>query len=417
MSAANTDRPPGTATEWDERLTALLDPDAPGAPARGVAPGSAWWVGGLDGPLSRGAIGRQAPDPHATGIDVDTPFRWSSVTKPVVATLALALLDDGTLTLDAPVERWLPELADRRVLAEPLPPGADVATAPTVPARRPILVRDVLEFRLGWGMDFTGPWPDPLLVAMQQAGLAVGPPAPQVNPDPDEWLRRMGRFPLARQPGDQWRYHTGASVLGVLVARAGGAPLPELLRRRVLDPLGMTGTGFWADADRLGPHWAPAGTAGPDAPATTAGERTLTCYDAADGQWSRPPAFPDAGDGLVGRVDDLAALARTLLAGGVTPGGRRLLSSALVTEATRSRIGPIDDEGAGWGLGIGVRHAATPDGRSAGSFGWDGGMGASWWIDPVTGRIGVLATNLMWTSPQPPPVFEQFWALAFGAGG
>ena len=84
------------------------------------------------------------------------------------------------------MERWLPELADRRVVTEPLAPGTDVATARTVPAERPMLVRDVLESRLGWGMDFTGPWPDPLLVAMAQAGLAIGPPAPQVNPEPDE---------------------------------------------------------------------------------------------------------------------------------------------------------------------------------------------------------------------------------------
>lgn len=411
MSAPSTDRAPRTTAEWDERLVALLDPDSPDAAARGVAPGSAWWVGGLDGPVSRGAVGRQALDHRAAAVVADAPFRWSSVTKPVVAALALALLDDGVLALDAPVERWLPELADRRVLAETPTADVDVMTAATVPARRPILVRDVLEFRLGWGMDFTRPWPDPLLVAMQRGGLAGGPPAPQTNPEPDEWLRRLSRFPLARQPGEQWRYHTGASVLGVLLARAGGAPLPDLLRRRVLDPIGMTGTGFWADADRLGPHWAPSGPVA-DAGTGPAG-RTLACYDPADGQCSRPPAFPDAGDGLAGPVDDLAALARTLLAGGVTPSGRRVLTAGVVAQATRSRIGPIDEDGTGWGLGLGVRHTAAPDGRSAGSFGWDGGMGTSWWIDPVTGRIGVLATNLMWSSPQPPPVFRQFWSLVF----
>lgn len=402
MSAARTDRTPATTVEWDARLTALLDPDAPDAAARGVAPGSAWWVGGRDGPVCRGAVGRQGPGPGDRPIAVDSPFRWSSVTKPVVAALAWALLDDGLLTLDDPVETWLPELSDRRVLSGPLPPGTDPTAARTVPAARPILVRDVLEFRLGWGMDFTGPWPDPLLVAMQQAGLAAGPPAPQTNPEPDEWLRRLSRFPLARQPGEQWRYHTGASVLGVLVARVAGSPLPELLTRRVLDPVGMAGTAFWADPDRLGPHWAP-------------GEPP-TCYDPADGQWSRPPAFPDAGDGLVGPVDDLAALARTMLAGGVTPAGQRVLSTATVRDATRDRVGPLDadDDGQGWGLGLGVRRTTAADGRSAGSFGWDGGLGTTWWIDPVTGIIGVLATNLMWSSPQPPPVFDQFRALVFG---
>ena len=371
-----------------------VDAVVAGAVAAGAVPGAAWWVS-RGGEVARGAAGTHTPggdDP----VTPDTVFRIASTTKPVVAAAALTLVDDGTLSLDEPVDAHLPELAGRVVLADP----AD-ASAGTVPARRPITVRDVFTFRLGLGSDFTAPWPTPTVAALGATGLPAGPPAPQAAPPPDEWLRRVASVPLAHQPGERWLYHVGASVLGVLAARASGRPLPELLAERVLAPLGMTGTGFGvpdAARDRLGPHWTP-----PD----EAGARQL--YDPADGQWSRPPAFPDGGDGLVSTVDDLAAFAGVLLAGG-EPVLRADTVRAMLTE----QAGPVDDEGGGWGLGLGVRREDEPGGRHAGSFGWDGGLGSSWWSDPVTRTTAVLLTNQMWASPAPPAVFDEFRAVAFG---
>jgi CubicO group peptidase (beta-lactamase class C family) len=369
------------------------------AVAAGAVPGAAWWVQ-RGGEVARGAAGTHTPgggDPVAP----DTVFRIASVTKPVVAVAALTLVDDGTLDLGAPVDRWLPELAGREVLADP----ADAA-AGTVPARRAVTVRDVLTFRLGLGLDFTAPWPTPTVAALADAGLPVGPPAPQAAPPPDEWLRRLATVPLAHQPGERWLYHVGASVLGVLVARAAGRPLPHVLAERVLEPLGMDSTGFAVPAsarDRFGPHWTP-----PD----DTGRREL--YDAADGQWARPPAFPDGGDGLVSTVDDLAAFAAALRSGGRAPSGERVLAGDTVRAMLTEQVGPVDDEGGGWGLGLGVRRVDEPGGRHAGSFGWDGGLGGSWWTDPVTGTTAVLLTNQMWSSPAPPAVFDEFRAVAFG---
>jgi CubicO group peptidase (beta-lactamase class C family) len=364
------------------------------AVAAGEVPGAAWRVE-RDGEVARGAAGTHTPGGDDRVVP-DTVFRIASTTKPVVATAALTLVDDGTLGLDDPVGRWLPELAAPRVLADPADPAAG-----TVPARRAITVRDVLTLRLGIGLDFTAPWPTPTVAALGEAGLPVGPPAPQAAPPPDEWLRRLASVPLAHQPGERWLYHTGASVLGVLVSRAAGRPLPEVLAERVLAPLGMTGTGFGvpgAARDRLGPHWTP-----PDA------SGTRQVYDPADGQWARPPAFPDGGDGLVSTVDDLAALASALLGGG-GPVLRPDTARAMLTE----QAGPVDDEGGGWGLGLGVRRTDEPGGRHAGSFGWDGGLGSTWWGDPVTGTVAVLLTNQMWASPVPPPVFGAFRAAASG---
>jgi len=376
------------------RVTNALSPYAD----RAEPPGLAWCVARGD-EVASGALGTYGPA-DGTPVGVDTAFRLSSVTKPVVAAAALSLLDDGTLTLDAPVERWLPELADRRVLRDPAGPLDD-----TVPATRPITVADVLELRLGIGLDFTGPFPGPVLSALAALGLHAGPPAPGANPDPDTWMRALGSVPLSYQPGERWLYHTGSEVLGVLIARAAGAPLQEVLTARVLAPLSMTSTGFGVSpehAGRLGPHWLP-----------SQGE-PLDAYDPADGQWSRPPAFPNGGDGLVSTVADLAAFGRMLRAGGVTDDGTRVLSPEVLAEATRPRVGQIDADGlSDWGLGFGVNTGDHPDGRRAGSYGWDGGMGSTLWVDPVSDVVAVLLTNQMWSSPEPTPVFEAFWRAAW----
>ncbi|MCF6508989.1 beta-lactamase family protein [Blastococcus sp. MG754426] len=373
-----------------------------GAVAAGEVPGAAWWVGRHGEPVTTGAAGAHAPGTgHA--VSQDTVFRIASTTKPVVAAAAMSLLDEGVLALEAAVDGFLPELAGRRVLADPADPDAG-----TVRAVRPITVRDVLTLRLGLGLDFTAPWPSPTLAALAAAGLPLGPPAPQAAPGPDEWMRRLGSVPLAHQPGTRWLYHLGASVLGVLVSRAAGRPLPEVLDERVLRPSGMRSTGFGVPAavrDRLGPHWAPPG---PD------GGREV--YDPADGQWSSAPAFPDGGDGLVSTVGDLAAFARVLESQGCAPDGTRVLSGAAVRAMTTEQVGPVDDEGGGWGLGIGVRRTDEPGGRHAGSYGWDGGLGSTWWTDPVTGTTAVLLTNQMWASPEPPPLFTAFRRAAFGTG-
>ncbi|HEU4999387.1 MAG TPA: serine hydrolase domain-containing protein [Lapillicoccus sp.] len=357
----------------------------------GAVPGLVWSVV-RDGEVSRGELGTSRPGGSGVAVTADTLFRLSSTTKPVTAAVAMTLVEDGTLGLDDPVDGWLPELADRRVLSHP-----EAGLTDTVPAARPILVRDVLEFRLGLGYDFAGP-PTAVLDTLEESGVHMGPPAPQANPDPDAWLALFAPLPLMYQPGEKWLYNVGAEVLGVLVARASGTPLPELLRSRVLEPLGMRDTGFSvpaADLSRLGPLWTPAQPG--DEPSV---------YDEADGQWSRPPAFPNGADGLVSTVDDVVAFGQGLF-------GAALLPPETVREMTTSRTTVNPAARLGWGLGLGVLEGEA-DGRHAGSYGWDGGLGTSWWNDPVTRTTAVLLTNQTWTSPEPPEHFRAFWRAAFG---
>jgi CubicO group peptidase (beta-lactamase class C family) len=307
--------------------------------------------------------------------------------------------------LDDPVDDLLPELADRRVLIDPRGP----IDGDTVPAARPITVHDVLTFRTGIGMDFDAPFPQPLLDAMDELGISTAPPRPQLPPEPDEWMRRLGTLPLLHQPGERWLYHHSADVLGVLIARASGQTLEEFLRERVFEPLGMHDTGFVAaDVRRLGSSYERDPSTG--APVV---------FDPPEGQWSTPPAFPSASGGLVSTVDDLHAFARMLLDHGRLPNGERLLSRAAVEAMTTNQLGGAGitpDGSEGWGFGVSVQLRRTGLGPAVGAYGWTGGLGSSWSNDPHHDLVGVILTTDAFSGAFPmPAVIRDFWTDVYVA--
>src|SRR5579872_3895872 len=207
----------------------------------------------------------------ATAVTADSIFRIASMSKPVTAVATLILIEECVLRLDEPVQRLLPELADRRVVRR-----IDGPIDNTVPAERPITVRDLLTFRMGFGAYFGA---SPVNAAAAELQVAVGPPQPSQPPAPDEWMRRFSTLPLMCQPGARWLYHTGADVLGVLIARASGQPFETFLRQRIFEPLGMHDTGFFvpeADRHRLVTSY----MTDPDTGA-------LVLNDEPSGQWSR----------------------------------------------------------------------------------------------------------------------------------
>jgi CubicO group peptidase (beta-lactamase class C family) len=355
---------------------------------------------GVAGVLTRG---------EAAPVERDSIFRIASMTKPVAAVAALILVEECRLRLEDPVDDLLPELADRQVLLDPLGP----IDGPTEPAIRPITVHDVLTFRLGWGMDFTAPWPQPLLDAMGELALGAGPPEPAAVVEPDEWMRGAGTLPLLYQPGERWLYNTGSDVLGVLIARAAGQPLEEFLAERVFGPLGMHDTGFAvSDTARLGSCYA----VDPET-----GERHV--FDAPDGQWATPPAFPSAAGGLVSTIDDFFAFGRMLLANGRLPDGSRVLSRASVETMTTDQLGPQAlvcgpsmDGSQGWGFGVGVQVRRVGLGPTVGGYGWAGGLGSSWANDPTERVVGVVLTTDAFAGAFPPPaVIQDFWTATYAS--
>jgi CubicO group peptidase (beta-lactamase class C family) len=124
-----------------------------------------------------------------TPMAIETICRIASMTKPIVAACAMTLVEDCTIRLDDPVDELLPELADMTVLADPNGPLED-----TVPANRPITLRDLLTFTLGTGMVPAEPGTIPISDALD----VLDPPPP-----PDEWIRRLGALPLVYQPGER----------------------------------------------------------------------------------------------------------------------------------------------------------------------------------------------------------------------
>ena len=334
----------------------------------------------------------------------DSLFRIASITKPVTGAATLALAREGLLGLDEPVGRLLPELAAPRVLRRMDGPLDD-----TVPARRAITVRDLLTFTFGFGLTaemFSAERPWPVVAQADALHLStIGPPDPAVQPGPDTWIAGLGSLPLLAQPGERWFYNTGASVLGVLLGRAAGQPFADVLRTRLFEPLGMTDTGFWtADTGRLASAFRSAPGGG------------LEVWDKPGGLWSRPRTFPDGASGLVSTVGDLLAFSRMLLRG-----GDPVLTADLVTAMTTDQLtpaqkahgglGPDFFAGTGWGFCTSVVTA----GPRAGAFGWAGGFGSTWLVNPGRDLTVIVATQRMFDGPGPPPVHEALQAAAYEA--
>jgi CubicO group peptidase (beta-lactamase class C family) len=339
----------------------------------------------------------------------DTIFRIASLTKQITAVAAMILIEECRLRLDDPVDDLLPELAGRRVLRRVDGPLDD-----TVPAERPITVRDLLTFRLGIGVVMAPPGTYPIQRAIDEAGLGVGPDGPAFGPD--EWIERLGALPLVHQPGSAWMYHTAADVLGVLIMRVTGRPLGEFFGERIFEPLGMRDTGYHLPAsklDRLAASYAPDPRTG-----------ALTRRPGADaGSWDRPPAFPSGGGGRspLSTAGDYLALCRMLLNKGRYDGGR-ILSRPSVEVMTTDHLTPEQKAGnklffgsGGWGFGVAVDGHREDLATKPGRFGWSGGLGTTAYTDPAEDMTGVLMTQTAMTSPRPPRVFQDFWTSAYAA--
>ncbi|MFC0331104.1 serine hydrolase domain-containing protein [Paenibacillus sepulcri] len=374
-------------------------------------------IPGLVALVSRGgqthveAIGTMRHDGGAP-MRRDTIFRMASTSKPVTMAAAMVLLDECRLRLDDPVDPWLPELADRRVLKR-----ADGPLEDTVPARRPITVRDLLTSTFGLGVDFAL-MDSPIRAATFERtdySVVSGP-----APGPDEWMRRLGELPLSYQPGERWQYDLSNEVVGVLVARVAGQSLETFLRERILDPLGMKDTGFHVPAgkiDRLPTLY------GPD-PQT--GE-FIVWDEAAGGRLSQPPAFQGGGGGLVSTVDDYHVYFQMLLNHGMH-GSERILSRPAVELMTTNRLTPEQQaardamyrnsfgqsQHGGWGFGMAVR-TYRGDYASIGQFGWDGGTGTSTYADPDKQLTGILLTQVGVSTADSVHLIHDFWTTVYQA--
>ena len=339
----------------------------------------------------------------------DTIFRIASMSKPITAAATMILAEEGKLRLFDAVEKWLPELADRKVLER-----IDAPLDETVPAHRPITVRDLLTFTMGFGLLLTPTGESPILKAANDLQIGMSPASqPQAMPDPDEWIRRLGTLPLMSQPGERWLYGIGSQVLSVLIARVCGQPLETFLRERIFEPLGMKDTGFSVPADkldRLASCYIPNPTTG-----------TLELFDGiAQSQWGHPPAFPSGATGLVSTLDDYLAFGQMMLNRG-RYGSERILSRLSVEAMTTDQLTPAQKavssllpgffDTHGWGFGVSMITRRDDIASVPGRYGWDGSLGTSWFSDPKEDLVGIVLTQRVMALD----VSRDFWTLAYQA--
>jgi CubicO group peptidase (beta-lactamase class C family) len=391
----------------ESRLGRMRDVMA-GHVGRGVVPGVVTLLS-RRGEVQVDAIGTKAFG-GSDSMRRDTIFRVASVTKPIVAVAAMILVEECALRLDEPVDRWLPELADRRVLR-----AIDSPLDDTVPANRPITLRDLLTFRLGIGSVMVFPPRYPIQQAMAEAGVGPGPALPAHTPD--ELMKRFGSLPLVRQPGERWLYDSGSDILGVLISRAAGMSLEDFLRERIFAPLGMHDTSFSVPVSKVNrlasSYW------------TNPSTGEFEIFDGVDdSRWASPPVFESGAGGLVSTVDDLLAFGEMMLKGGKY-GSERILSRPSVELMTTDHITPEQKavsgfipgfwDTHGWGFGVSVVTRRDDLAATPGRYGWDGGYGTSWYVDPKEELIGILMTQRVWDDPGAPVILLDFWTSAYGA--
>jgi CubicO group peptidase (beta-lactamase class C family) len=227
----------------------------------------------------------------------------------------------------------------------------------------------------------------------------------------------VGGLPLMHQPGEKWMYHTGSDILGVLIARAAGTSLGDVLQERIFAPLGMRDTEFSvpeAKLDRLATCYR-----------IDAGTGRLVVYDEArGGRWARPPGFQSGGGGLVSTADDFLAFGRMMLSLG-RHGADRILARPTVELMTTDHLTQAQKaasffypgfwDNRGWGFGVSVTTRRDGVSASPGSFGWDGGFGTSWCTDPHEDMVAILLIQRLMTSPTSGDINSDFWTLAYQA--
>jgi CubicO group peptidase (beta-lactamase class C family) len=339
----------------------------------------------------------------------DSIFRIASVTKPVAAVAALILVEECKLRLDTPIDAFIPELANRKVLKRLDGPLED-----TEPAKRPINLRDLLTCRMGFGAIMEPSSEYPLQRAINDTSISVGPKLPTAA-TMDEYARDIGSLPWMHQPGRAWRYDTSFDVLGVLLERVAGRPLEAFMHERIFEPLGMKDTSFRIAPEKL-PRLAACYLRNSDT-------RTLDVFDDPNkSEWSRPPGFCSCAGGLVSTVDDCLAFGRMLLDYG-KHGRERILSRPSVELMTTDHITPEQKsvspffpgfwDNNGWGFGVGVTTRRDELASPVGSYGWAGGYGTLLHIDPREDLVGVFLSQRVFDESGLPLAFTDFPTLMY----
>lgn len=339
----------------------------------------------------------------------DTIFRIYSMTKPITSVGLMMLHERGAFRLSDPLADYLPEFSDMTIYLK-----GDTEALQTVPATKPILIRDLLTQTSGLTYDFMYQHPvdrlyrDKGIDAFRTRDMYLG-----------DFTERLAQMPLLFEPGSRWNYSFATDVVGRLIEVLSGQPLDEYLDQHIFTPLGMTDTSFAVPEDKV--------------------SRFSSCYEIREGKVVKQDepegsvfvghrTFLSGGGGLVSTVDDYLKFARMLLNGGELS-GHRLLSPTTVDLMTINHLpdnktieqmgdslfSEVTTQGSGFGLGFSVvqDQALTMSAVSAGSFAWGGAASTYFWVDPIEDIIGILMTQLIPSSSY--PIRPQLQTLTYAA--
>ncbi|WP_286830268.1 MULTISPECIES: serine hydrolase domain-containing protein [Kordiimonas] len=316
----------------------------------------------------------------------DDIFRIYSMTKPVTGVALMMLYEEGRFQLDDPVSVYLPEFANAQVFEA----MAEDGTVETVPAKRPITIRDLMRHTAGLTYGLFGETPVDKLY--QKNGVL------QYGLSAEEWISRLASQPLLYQPGDQWVYSFAVDVQGRLIEVLSGKPLDQFFEDRIFKPLGMTDTGFYISAekasrlvDMVKPVQDPA-----------EGEGLAVTTDPYFPDYTKKPASFSGGGGLVSTTLDYWRFAQMLANGGELD-GVRLLKPETIRLMASDQLPPQAAGlwGADRGLGFGLDFAVVKDVQKYGGYGsegifyWSGMANTHFWVDPKEDMVVILMTNLL----------------------
>jgi CubicO group peptidase (beta-lactamase class C family) len=326
----------------------------------------------------------------------DTIYRLWSNSKPVTGTATMICVEDGLLSLDDPVSKYIPAFKNQLVRAE-LGRGA-LAGVPTVPVARDITIRDCLRNTTGLASARRAPlsYLNAYKDALTKSGVLISPQRPSGTLP--EILEALAQLPLESQPGTRFEYQVGYPIVGMILEMVTGKNMEEFYQERIFKPLGMKDTSFYMTKERLGRFptlYRPVLKAGgwklevdekPENNPTLTG--AITYLDAGGG-----------GGGVLSTAADYARFAQMLLNGGELDGAR-ILGRKTVELMTSSHTGdmllPLTGPGFGFGMGVGVYKGGgeVPIMRSIGSYGWSGAAGTTYFCDPKEDLICVCFSQV-----------------------
>ena len=312
----------------------------------------------------------------------DTIFAIASMTKPIICVAAMMLVEDGKLSLDDPVDKYVPALKNLQVLGD-VKADTEAALA-TVPAKRPMLVRHLFAHTSGlsYGFAMTGTETERRMVRAYSKANLSGGRLKAIFELPAE----LAKLPLAHEPGEGWTYGLSHDVLGYVIEVVSGQPLDTFLRDRIFVPLDMTDTSFIVPEAKR--------------------DRMATVYTAGSGAGSPLTALPrnfgsatyfSGGGGLFSTARDYSRFSQMLLNGGEFE-GKRFIKRDTLTEMISNQIGDHLVFGImKYGLGFGLVSVPSPgDAKPVlDSYFWAGAYSTNFWVDPKRDIIGLVMTQVM----------------------